>query len=158
MKRHPGLVPISHEHRQLLFAAQILKRGVPRFRDAPATAPAKLVFARRCAAELLLPHQGREEALLFPAAAEAGLGEMVAALLAEHHAIDAAFVRLTDLEAEATELEEQLDAIGRLLERHVRAEERELFPQLQTTLSAEALLAIGERWRAAAGPNCTLSW
>lgn len=158
MKRHPGLVPISHEHRQLLFAAQILKRGIPRFRDAPATAAAKLAFARRCAAELLLPHQQREEALLFPVAADAGLGEAVAALIAEHRAIDAALAGLDGLEAAAPELEAQLDALGQLLERHVRAEERGLFPQLQATLSAEALRALGERWHAAAGPSCTLTW
>lgn len=158
MKRHPGLVPISHEHRQLLFAAQILKRGAPRFRDAPATAAAKLAFARRCAAELLVPHQQREEALLFPVAADAGLGEMVGALLVDHQAIDAALAHLAGVETEAPELEAQLDSLGQLLEAHVRAEERGLFPQLQATLSDEALRAIGERWRAAAGPSCTLSW
>lgn len=73
MKRHLGLVPISHEHRQILFVAQVLKHGVPRFREAPATTSAKLVYAREQRDVLLLPHQQREEALLFPCALAAGL-------------------------------------------------------------------------------------
>lgn len=72
------------------------------------------------AAELLPPHQQREEALLFPVAADAGMGEAVAALHVEHHAIGAALARLAEFDAEAPELEAPLDSLGQLLDVHVR--------------------------------------
>lgn len=155
MKRHPGLVPISHEHRQILFVAQVLKRGIPRFREAPATTSAKLTYAREQRDVLLLPHQQREEALLFPCAHAAGLTEVVETLLAEHRAITVRFAALDGLDPDGTETEAQLDALGHLLEAHVRAEERGLFPRLQAMLSDETLVDLGASWSETGGLSCS---
>lgn len=154
MKRHPGLVPLSHEHRQILFVAQVLKRGIPRFRDAPATVSAKWLYAREQRDRLLVPHQRREEQRLFPPARAAGLAELVEALVVQHEAIGVQLAALEGLEAEGPEAEARLDALGHLLEAHVRTEERELFPRLQALLPDAALLAIGADWSEASGLSC----
>lgn len=155
MKRHLGLVPISHEHRQILFVAQVLKHGVPRFREAPATTSAKLVYAREQRDVLLLPHQQREEALLFPCALAAGLTEVAETLLAEHRAITARLAALDGLDPDGAETAAQLDALGYVLEAHVRAEERGLFPQLQAILPDETLVDLGASWSETGGLSCS---
>lgn len=155
MKRHQGLVPISHEHRQILFIAQVLKRGIPRFRDTPATTGAKLAYAREQRDALLLPHQHREEALLFPRARAAGLTEIVETLLAEHRAMTAQLTALDDLYSDGPETEVHLDTLGHLIEAHVRAEERGLFPRLQAILSEGALVELGASWNDTGGLSCS---
>jgi hemerythrin-like domain-containing protein len=153
MKRHPGLVPISHEHRQILFAAQIVRPGVPRYRDAPATLPDKQAYLRAFAGEILLPHTRREEALLFPRIS--GLNEDIDALLAELGQEHRRLEELLHTVEVAGDPAEPLAAIGLLLESHVRREERRLFQAIQQLLSDEALQRIGAEWQdAGGGPSC----
>jgi hemerythrin-like domain-containing protein len=149
MKRHPGLVPISHEHRQILFAAQIVRPGVPRYRDAPATLPDKQAYLRAFAAEILLPHTRREEELLFPriSGLNAGIDSLLAELGREHRRLDEL---LHTFEA-ADDPTDRLAVIGLLLESHVRREERQLFQAIQQLLSDEALHRIGAEWQDASG-------
>ena len=60
-------------------------------------------------------------------------------VLAEHLEIRTATARLRAGDAVADELQ----ALGHLLERHVRYEERELFPMIESRLDDEALRSLG---------------
>jgi hemerythrin-like domain-containing protein len=141
MKRHPALHPLSHDHHQALFVAQRLRR------DAPAEAVPRFL-------EFWTEHGRRhfqiEEEILFPAWAEAASGyeeEMVVRALRDHHAIRAAARRLAggaDDPGELRELGERLDA-------HVRFEEREMFPAIESSLHREALAALAEEIARAEG-------
>lgn len=159
MKRHPGLVPLSHEHRQVLFIAQVIRRGAARYRGAPATTAEKLTYACQSLTVLALPHMQREEDILFPAVRgkDDGVDALIAALITEHRRLAADIAALHDDGVDAATLDERLDALGRLLEAHVRREERALFQRLQAVLTDEALQELGEQWRAAsAGSACFL--
>lgn len=157
MKRHPGLVPLSHEHRQILFIAQVIRRGVARYHGAPATTAGKLEYARQALTAVVLPHLQREEAILFPAIKRRDdeVDALIMVLISEHRTLAVKVAELDEDEVDAAMLEERLDALGTLLETHVRHEERRLFQRLQAVLADDTLQEIGEQWRAAsAGPAC----
>ncbi len=159
MKRHPGLVPLSHEHRQILFIAQVIQRGAARYRGAPATTAGKLEYARQTLAAVALPHMQREEEILFPAIGgrDDEVDALIIVLITEHRTLAANVAELYEDGVDAAMLEERLDTLGTLLETHVRREERSLFQRLQAVLDDVALQDLGERWRAAsAGSACSL--
>jgi iron-sulfur cluster repair protein YtfE (RIC family) len=145
VKRHPALIPLSHDHRQGLFLAQILKPGTPRYQGAPATPSAKRDYAMALYQQLLQPHMRAEEEQLAPLVA--GLDSEIARLLdqlqAEHITLHQHFQALP--QAAAATLEADLHALGQLLEGHIRTEERQLFQRIQTVADEALLAQIAER-------------
>lgn len=119
MKRDPRLRGLSSEHHAALGWARRLQSR--------STTPAEL--AARFEAELTA-HFAIEERLLAPALREAGETGLADRLVREHRALRAA--------AEAGDA----PAFGRLLEAHVRFEERELFPRCEAVLPDEVLDAV----------------
>ena len=129
MKRHPALVPLSHEHHHNLSFAQRLRRAC--LNDNDAERAVLLDIFRQQYAAPLEQHFQLEEAWLLPHLEETR-GKR---LLAEHRELrelaaapSAAPLRLADA-----------------LIAHVRFEERELFPWLEQHLSAERLTALATR-------------
>jgi len=136
MKRADELVALSHDHHQALFQAMQLKRasspgdGVEPF----------LAFWREHASA----HFRIEEEVLLPGWAQLGGGfdsALAERVLSEHLSLRAEVLRL---QAGTLDLEGQR-AIGEALERHVRFEERELFPAIQTGLAPADLAQLGAR-------------
>jgi mannose-6-phosphate isomerase-like protein (cupin superfamily) len=117
MKRHPALVPLSHDHQHGLVLAKRLQRdetdGFTEF------------FERE-----LVRHFRLEEEVVFPLLAEAGVEppELARALL-DHQRIRAGAAH-----ADA--------ALGELLEAHIRLEERVLFETIQRVVPDERLTAL----------------
>lgn len=135
MKRSPALTPLSHDHHGALFLALQLKRA----EDESAGA----AFAEFIAGEGER-HFREEESVLLPAWAAADPEAdkaMAARLAAEHLELRAAGRRLS---AEGLAVEE-LHRVGELLDAHVRFEERELFPLIESRLDDAALAAVGEQ-------------
>ena len=129
MKRHRALQPLSRDHHVALVAAQRLRRA-----DEPAPArDAFLAFWREHGAQ----HFRIEEEVLLPAfAAHADPdAECVARMLIDHARIRAAAARLED---DADPPVETLHELGTMLERHVRLEEREVFPLIEAALPEAA--------------------
>ena len=140
MKRSPELTPLSHDHHQALFVAQRLKR-------AETLGPPRGDFL-----EFWRAHGRRhfviEEEILLPAWIEAdpdAHAELAARLASEHLTLRAAARRL---ERDTIDLDE-LRELGGLLERHVRFEERVLFPLIESRLDAEATARVGREIAAA---------
>lgn len=156
MKRHPALIPLSHDHRAALFTAQLIRRGVARYRDAPATAEAKLTCALEFYQAQWREHARFEETILFPALAgiDGEIDRLLGELAAEHSQIAASFAAL----AKARNLDAQLDGLSHLLETHIRKEERQLFERVQAILAADSLTKLGAQVAAyrAANPACGL--
>jgi hemerythrin-like domain-containing protein len=140
MKRSRALTPLSSEHHQALLAAFQIKKslaGHPDSAGAPKDLSGLLSLARRFASSVLEPHLRVEEEVLpdHLAGAEA---RRLAAEHAELRRLAAATTR-----ARMSEQRVQLGAFADLLERHVRWEERELFPALEARAGQAGLDAIG---------------
>lgn len=135
MKRDPALVSLSHDHHQALYVAQQLRRASA---DTAAEARARLAAYWE---EHGRTHFRLEEEVLFPAFA--GRGDPYHALLAralcDHVAIRHQInVVGRDTAGPLTALHE----LGGLISDHVRLEERELFPLIESALPHTELVAV----------------
>jgi hemerythrin-like domain-containing protein len=139
MKRHPALVPLSHDHHHGLVQARRLRRAAkdadpePRLRAASAF----LAFFEHEGAA----HFREEEELLLPFLA--GRPDPAASLLVQvavEHAEIRALVRdLRESLAADTVERGLLGRLGTLLEGHIRLEERQLFPLIEELASERDL-------------------
>ena len=158
MRRHRSLVPLSHEHHDILVVAQGLIRGrspAPHS-DWPPVRRDQVDRVLDFFDQVLAPHFDFEEQVLFPLAERELLraAPLLAALVREHDEVRS---HLATFRTNPThDLDLRLPALGRLLESHVRQEERVLFESLQRELSEDILNRIGNALRArpASGPSC----
>ncbi|HEX4745564.1 MAG TPA: hemerythrin domain-containing protein [Gaiellaceae bacterium] len=138
MKRHPALIPLSHDHHHGLVQARQLRRAAERpaaeRRDAAAT------FLRFFASETHR-HFREEEERFFPllVAAKEPATEFLTRGLLEHQRLralaEALESELDDGDASAKQMQE----IANVLEEHIRFEERTLFPLIEEIASRGAL-------------------
>lgn len=135
--RHPILVPLSHDHHHALALAlrcrkqalgQIKPMGQEGLKER--AAEVRVFFENN-----LVNHFRAEEEALFPTilALVAASAPLIDQLLMEHEQIRASVARL---EREMN-LGRLLFDFGDLLERHVRVEERELFPLFEQHIGAD---------------------
>ncbi len=140
MRRSRELKPLSSEHHQALLVAFQLKQGLAGHADsagAPKDLPGLLGLARGLEEQVLRSHARAEEEVLGLHVAPADM----ARLRAEH----AELSRLIGATRTARQgdLRGYLGAYAELLERHIRWEERELFPRAEGTVDAATLATIG---------------
>ena len=161
MKRHPSLIPLSHDHHDALVVAQglILGRSQAPRSDWPNDQRAQVDRVVAFFAQTLRSHFEVEEAHLFPAVVAhlPGEADLVAQLLDEHDAMRA---RIRELERDpTTALAVRLPSLGRLLEAHVRREERVLFETMQREMEPADLETLGTRLksRVPEGGSCRVS-
>jgi iron-sulfur cluster repair protein YtfE (RIC family) len=147
LMRHPSLIPLSHDHHHGLALAlrcrkqalgQIKPMGVEGLRE---RRKELLAFY----ASNLVAHFRAEEEVLFPlvgaAAPESGM--IINELVHDHEQIRKA---VGQLEAD-TGLAKLIFDLGDLLERHIRKEERELFPLFDQHVKMAEAQAAGEELR-----------
>jgi hemerythrin-like domain-containing protein len=141
--RHASLVPLSQDHHHGLSLAlrcrkqalgQIKPMGVQGLQE---RAKEFLAFY----ASNLVPHFRAEEEVLFPLLRSVVPedAKMIDELVQHHAEIRHA---MPQLEA-GIGLAKLIFDLGDLLERHIRKEERELFPIFERTVSAEKAEAVG---------------
>lgn len=140
MKRSRELKPLSSEHHQALLVAFQLKKGLAGHAEAagaPKDLPGLLAHARRFEEQVLRAHALAEEDLL---------GRWIPARdmerLVEDHAEMGRLMQLAR-SARGAELRGHLAGFADLLERHVRWEERELFPYAEGHVDEATLADIG---------------
>lgn len=139
MKRHETLAPLSREHHGALILARLLQKDAPAYKGLPQEPGAKAVYAVNFFTANLRQHFDKEEILLhqvkkYNSAIEILTGEIIL----EHLQLTALFDALPN----AKELPVALDKLGRLLEDHIRKEERILFPLIQEHCPGNVLNAI----------------
>lgn len=153
MKRHPSLIPLSHDHHDGLVVAQNLILGQSK---APrSTWPTE----RRQQVDRLLAffgsglraHFRAEEELVFPVVARQlkDGAELVRQLRVDHDEMRAE-IRALEQDPES-DLDVRLPAFGERLKRHIQNEERVLFERMQEEMDAQALDAIGAALRSIDG-------
>lgn len=125
MKRSPALQQLSREHHTALSLALRIAKAADDAARAALMGRVPGLFAAE-----LEPHFLEEEARLLPQLAAAGETDLVQRTLAEHADMRALVARIAAGETEA------LADFGRLLQAHVRFEERELFAVAEQRLPA----------------------
>ncbi|MBK5220321.1 MAG: hemerythrin domain-containing protein [Thermoleophilia bacterium] len=143
MKRAEALRPLSREHLGALLAAKRLREAD----DLEEATRAFLDFWKsdgqrhfRIEEEVLLPNWARQAEVDRPG---------VARMLKEHLAIRREALRLAAGEASLEEARE----LGRLLDDHVRFEERRLFPIVEAALDAAGLADLAAAIEEAEAPT-----
>ena len=133
MKRSPEFTPLSHDHHQALFVAMQLKRA-----DDTSVAQTFLDFMDEHGEQ----HFEAEEQIVLPGwiAADPNADPALAIRVQAEHLELRVAARALRSGGRAVE---ELRQLGELLERHVRFEERELFPLIEGALSEESLAALG---------------
>jgi hemerythrin-like domain-containing protein len=139
-KRSRELSPLSSEHHQALLIAFQLKKGLAGHSEsagAPKDLPGLLALARRFEDSVFIAHTKAEEELLGRHLSTADMRR----LRFEHGEM----LRLLDAARSARpgDMRQALTAFADLLERHIRWEERELFPTCEDALDADVLATIG---------------
>jgi len=141
LKRSRELRPLSSEHHQALLVAFQLKKGLAGHGEtagAPRDLPGLVSLARRYEDALLHTHTRAEEELLGRYLDEDSLRR----LKFEH----AELIRLMEVAktGRPAEARAALTGFADLLERHIRWEERELFPSVEDHVEAADLVHVGE--------------
>lgn len=141
MKRHIALKTLSWEHHHGLVHARRLVRSATVKEDAAQAVEAFLRFAQ----EDLRYHFRVEEEFLLPLYAQHPDADekLIAKVLTEHIQLRAAWLALERAKRMGNGVEAMLEPLGKLLEAHIRLEERRLFPAIEATLSLEELMRIG---------------
>ena len=137
MKRHPALHPLSHDHHQGLILAQQLKKGASQYKGMPSTLEEKKNYTVSFYNNELKSHFKEEEEILFPLAKNRTpeLDIMINEIVDEHRKME----KLVNEIEKTTDLKNVLDSLGWLLEKHIRKEERKLFPAIEEILTEEEL-------------------
>lgn len=145
MKRSEALIPLSHDHHHALFVAKLLRDA--RAGDTPADEAAAAFRSFwldegrehfRIEEEVLLPGSGLEGPASDPG---------VARMLDDHLEIRRMAEPVINGETDPA----ALSGLGELLTAHVRFEERELFPRIESKLDAPRLQKLARAIAEASG-------
>jgi len=136
VKRSPALIPLSHDHHHALVEARRLRRAADEPERAATAASAFLCLFR----DETIRHFREEEELLFPLVVSFDdARELVTEALIQHQRLHAETMRLRQLIDTGDALTTAMCEVGRLLEAHVRLEERKLFPLIERLLADAGL-------------------
>lgn len=139
MKRHNALTPLSREHHSALILAQLLKKGAPVYTGLPSDPEGKAAYALNMYTTILQKHFLKEEEILSKVKKYHAEIEIIGdEIIAEHIELKVGFLSL----AKTDELVNALNNLGVALEKHIRKEERILFPQIQEHCPEEILNEI----------------
>jgi hemerythrin-like domain-containing protein len=138
MKRHPALIPLSRDHHDGLVQAVRLRRAAADG-DASARLAAAREFVEFFRNERL--HLRDEEEELFPLLLRHVQSELAPLREARvQHLQLEGFARTLEIAVAAGSVDrETLDAVGELLDAHVRLEERQLFPLIEELVPDDEL-------------------
>jgi iron-sulfur cluster repair protein YtfE (RIC family) len=133
-KRDPSLVPLSHDHHHGLVRSFRIRKAVREGGDLAAERATTSAFHESD----LAPHFRAEEEALVPALRETGAvsEKAIATLLEEHRTLGA-------MAGELARGDGDLAAFANLLERHIRTEEREIFPAYEARVAAPRRAEVG---------------
>ena len=131
-KRHPALVPVSRDHHDGLLLAVRLQQGERALLRLWSHEPA---WQARYVVEFYRDHLQRhfavEEEQIFPLAVKhvAAAVPIVQELSRQHESLRSAVEGMKGREASV--LRSDLESLGKLLEEHIRLEDRQLFPLME---------------------------
>lgn len=150
MLRHKSLHPLSHQHHNGLALGVLVRRALEADRSPESVERQSRRVLDRFDLELL-NHFALEEEFLFPAIEiELGPRQLIRSLIAEHRHLELLAARLREMPADEPTLLEFVE----LLRRHIRAEENDLFEDIQGRLAPDTLERLGAELEARAVRIC----
>ena len=143
-KRHPSLVPLSREHHHGLLLAFRIKQGLPQTRKPHDSPQQQAADSVRFFKESLAPHFMAEEDILFPAirTMQPQASSLLDQLIQEHATLRDLVAQIARQPSDGLRLIALLSSFGSILERHIRCEERELFPLYEAQVSEVEAIRI----------------
>ena len=139
MKRHPTLAHLSRDHHPALILAQLLKRKAAAYKGLPTDTEGKMHYALEFYQGELISHFGQEEKMMgMLAGINPELDEIQKEIRAEHVLLNSLFTGLRKKEDAVT----ALDELGNSLDKHIRKEERELFPLIEKSCDEQMMSSI----------------
>jgi hemerythrin-like domain-containing protein len=150
--RHPSLIPLSQDHHHgLALALRCRKQALGQIKPMGAEGLRERAkeFVAFYGAHLVRHFRAEEEAL-FPLLRSAAPESeaMIDELLRDHEKIRQAIPQLEN----GTSLAKLIFDLGDLLERHIRKEERELFPLFEQHVESRQAEAVGEEIKKVLNP------
>jgi iron-sulfur cluster repair protein YtfE (RIC family) len=146
--RHPGLIALSHDHHHALtLALRCRKQALGQIKPSgPDGLRQRATEMLRFYASNLVSHLQAEEEVLFPLLLSLvpESRPLIDELLRDHEQIRSAIDRLEG----GSGLSKLIFDLGDLLERHVRREERELFPLFENHASENEAQTAGTKIKA----------
>lgn len=135
IKRNENILKLSQEHHFSLLFCWKIKQGL----NGEIPSERIIKYVQYFSANFLIPHFREEELFLFPALND----EKVDKAIEQHKQINNIIsgISLHD----ENNSKKALQRVAELVDDHVRYEERELFPYIESKLSDEQLAAIGEK-------------
>jgi iron-sulfur cluster repair protein YtfE (RIC family) len=133
-------MPLSREHHDGLIAAQLLKKGAADYKGMPTDFKGKSEYIVQFYYSHLIPHFQNEEDKLFPQVKgiDKNIDSLIIEIIQEHNLIKN-YIKAVE---ENNHTEETLDQLGKLLDDHIRKEERVLFELIQNKCSESELEKI----------------
>lgn len=148
MKREEQLQPLSHQHHNGLMAALLLKKGVEK--QAATTVMDDFILSIWNGE--LRNHFIKEEVYLHPHVLQIPtLMEKYEQMKTEHHQIR----YIVDAIRNGDSTVEQIRDFYTLLEKHIRFEERDLFPYIQEQIQPEQLNELGRNLQQLESKACS---
>ncbi len=129
MKRHNNLIPLSHDHHHGLVLANLIKLNAPAYKGLPNELSGKIEYTKKFFNMELVRHFKEEEEILYPIVK--GKSKEIDILFREIFVEHLQIKKLVEQLDSSPEPQIILDKLGRLLESHIRKEERELFEKIQ---------------------------
>lgn len=141
MKRHKALIPLSRDHHEALILSRLLQADAPEYKGLPTDAAGKADYASRFFEKELVEHFAEEETVFnLSRNVSHDMDVLITELVEEHEKLAKWFNALPT----SSDLSNDLDQLGRLLESHIRKEERVLFPMMQEQLNEAILDSISK--------------
>ena len=141
MKRHEAIAPLSRDHHGSLILAQLLKINAPKYPGLPDNAKDKARYAQQQFEAHIKQHFQLEEIMLEKAKdIHPSIKNLAEEIKTEHNQLRGLFQSLDTV----NDLEDKMNILAVALEKHIRKEERILFPLLQQHCSEVLLQEIYE--------------
>ncbi len=139
MQRHSSLISLSREHHAALILARLLQKNAPAYKTLPTVTEGKAVYAFKFYNDELINHFEQEEKILsLVKGTDKNMDILIESIFDEHRQLHQLFKKMEGQKNP----EDHLNETGVLLEKHIRKEERELFPLMQELCNQEQLSAI----------------
>lgn len=137
MKRHSSIASLSREHHGALILARLLQKDAPPYKNLPSDVKEKATYATAKYHTDLTSHFLAEEVSLLEQVR--GINKTMDVLIGEIYAEHKELCSLFESIPVSTNLEEDLHSLGCALEKHIRKEERILFPLIQDSCDEDLL-------------------
>ncbi len=143
MKRHPALVELSIDHHQGLLLAQVLMMQGKSYPGYPIDTEGKSDYTLSFFKTELIRHFRKEEEIVFPNFRHKNkkLDDLIDEILDEHLKF---YEMIRKIEDDKENYKLLLD-FGKLLESHIRKEERQLFQMIQELADEKIMTSIKEK-------------